>query len=175
MVWRRSTRSVRDSPCTLSAPVCDPLGREALAQDELLDLAGGGQGELVDEGLDEVRKVTTLLVESAEEERRRLETILGEIYETAALIPLGKDVAREAQGQQTSRGLGPQDALVYASILAHMQGSVVSNPTAEQRGCFVTRDRDFADEDVRADLEGLGCKLLFKFDTALRYVRSHLS
>jgi predicted nucleic acid-binding protein len=125
--------------------------------------------------LDEVRKVTTLLVESAEEERRRLETILGEIYETAALIPLGKDVAREAQGQQSSRGLGPQDALVYASILAHMQGSVVSNPTAEQRGCFVTRDRDFADEDVRADLEGLGCKLLFKFDTALRYVRSHLS
>ncbi|MGF1472932.1 MAG: PIN domain-containing protein [Rubrobacteraceae bacterium] len=124
--------------------------------------------------LDEVREVTTLLVESAEEERRRLETVLGEIYETATLILLDEDVAREAQRQQANRGLGPQDALVYASILAHLKGSVAADPTAEQRGCFVTRDRDFADEDVRSDLDGLGCKLLFKFDTALEYVQSYL-
>lgn len=124
--------------------------------------------------LDEIREVTTLLVESGEEERRRLETVLGEIYEIATLIPLDEGVAREAQRQQANRGLGPQDALVYASILGHLHGSGASDPAAEQRGCFVTRDRDFADEDVRADLEELGCKLLFKYDTALGYVRSRL-
>lgn len=125
--------------------------------------------------LDEVREVTTLLVESAEEERRRLEMVLGEIYETATLIPLDEDVAREAQRQQGERGLGPQDALVYASILIHLQGAVASDPIAEQTGCFVTRDRDFVDDDVRADLDELGCKLLFRFEAALGYVRSRLS
>ena len=125
--------------------------------------------------LDEVREVTALLVESGEEERRRLEAILGEIYETATLIPLDEAVAREAQREQSRRGLGPHDALVYASVLGHLHSPGADSRTGEEHGCFVTRDRDFADEDVRADLEGLGCKLLFKFDTALRYVRSHLS
>jgi hypothetical protein len=43
-----------------------------------------------------------------------------------------------------------------------------------RESCFVTRDNDFADDDVRADLDDLGCKLLFRFDAALRYVRSRL-
>lgn len=125
--------------------------------------------------LDEVREVTALLVETSEEDRGRLETILSEIYETATLIPLGEDVAREAQRQQTSRGLGPHDALVYASVLVHLNDSETKDPTTEQLRCFVTRDKDFADQDVRADLDGLGCELLFKFDAALKYAQSHLS
>lgn len=124
--------------------------------------------------LEEVREVTALLVESGEEERRYLETVLGKIYETATLIPLDETVAREASIQQSRLGLGPHDALVYASVLGHLRGLGAEKCITEKRGCFVTRDRDFADDDVRNDLEELGCKLLFRFDAALGYVRSHL-
>lgn len=123
--------------------------------------------------LEEVREVTALLVESGEEERRYLETVLGKIYDTATLIPLDETVAREAGIQQSRLGLGPHDALVYASVLEYLRGSGAEN-VAEMRSCFVTRDRDFADEDVRKDLEELRCKLLFRFDAALGYVRSRL-
>ena len=124
--------------------------------------------------LQEIREVTALLVESGEEERRNLESVLNELYESATLIPLDQTVAREAHRQQARRGLGPQDALIYASVLAHLERADTASSPPERQDCFVTRDEDFADDDVRADLEALGCKLLFKFDGALRYVRSRL-
>ncbi|MDP9476835.1 MAG: PIN domain-containing protein [Actinomycetota bacterium] len=124
--------------------------------------------------LEEVGEVMSLLAESAEEERQRLESVLGELYATATLIPLDESVAREAHRQQRRRGLGPQDALVYASVLNHLRRSGGGGLPAGSESCFVTRDNDFADEDVRADLEGLGCRLLFRFRDALGYVRSRL-
>jgi hypothetical protein len=84
-------------------------------------------------------------------------------------------VAWEARRQQSNRGLDPQDALVYASVLGHLGREGTAGSPGEQHSCFVTRYSDFADDDVRADLEGLGCKLLFRFDAALGYVRSCLS
>lgn len=125
--------------------------------------------------LERVGEVSALLTESGEEERRRLESVLGELYKAATLITLDKVVAKEARCQQEDRGLGPQDALVYASVLGHLRFSGDELLQAERESCFVTRDNDFADDDVRADLETLGCKLLFKFEDALGYVRSRLS
>lgn len=125
--------------------------------------------------LEGVGEVSALLTESGEDERRRLEAILGELYGAATLVPLDEAVAREAHRRQKDRGLNPQDALVYASVLGHLGRSGGEAPRTEPRHCFVTRDNDFADDDVRADLEDLGCKLLFSFDAALGYVRSRLS
>lgn len=125
--------------------------------------------------LEEVGEVTALLAESAEEERRRLESVLAELYATATLVPLDKTVAQEAHRQERRRGLGPQDALVYASVLGYLRRSGGEGSPAGRESCFVTRDNDFADEDVRTDLAELGCKLLFRFEDALGYVRSWLS
>lgn len=124
--------------------------------------------------VEEARRVTALLAESGEEELQRLELVLGELYDNATLLPLDEAVAREAHRQQSYRGLSPQDALVYASILGHLrQAGTETSP--EEHSCFVTRDNHFTDEDIRTDLEELGCKILFKFDDALGYLRSHLS
>lgn len=125
--------------------------------------------------LGELQEVTALLAESGEEELQRLETVLGELYNAATLIPLDKAVARQAHRQQSCRGLGPQDALVYASILSHLRCTQAVGSPVEQHSCFVTCDNDFTDEDIRTDLEALGCKILFKFDDALGYIRSRLS
>ena len=125
--------------------------------------------------LEEVGDVTALLAEIGEQERRGLENVLARLYESATLIPLDEGVAREARRQQADRGLGPQDALVYASVLVLLRRSGEGGSPDERESCFVTRDNDFADDDIRADLESLGCKLLFKFEDAQRYVQSRLS
>jgi len=148
--------------------------REALQRRLAAELGELSRSQTHAGRLEEVGEVTALLAESAEEERRRLESVLVELYEDAMLIPLDESVTREAHRQQRRRGLGPQDALVYASVLAHLRRSAGGALPEGSESCFVTRDNDFADDDVRADLDDLGCKLLFRFNAALRYVRSRL-
>jgi predicted nucleic acid-binding protein len=124
---------------------------------------------------DEIRDVTRFLVESGEDERGRLNAVLEGLYGAATLVPLDEAVAREARRQEARRGLEPQDALVYASVLCHLRQSAAMGPAAQDERCFVTRDNDFANADIGADLEALGCKILFRFDAALRYARSRLA
>lgn len=120
------------------------------------------------------REVTELLIASGEEERQRLEDVLAELYAVARVIPLDKWAAEESQRLQRERGLSPPDALVYSSVLSHLNAAVLSPRRHEAPHCFVTRDRDFTDDDLRSDLEGLGCKILFRFEDGLGYVRSRL-
>lgn len=124
--------------------------------------------------LEGMGEVSALLAERDELERRSLEYVIHDLCETATLIELDEATIKAAQIHQYNRGLGPQDALVYASILGHLGRSGGGASRTDPRHCFVTRDNDFADDDVRADLETLGCKLLFRFDAALGYIRSRL-
>lgn len=124
--------------------------------------------------LEGVGEVSALLAERDELERRSLDHVIRNLCDTATLIELDEAAIRGAQGHQYNRGLSPQDALVYASVLGHLRRSVDATSVSEPSHCFVTRDNDFADDDVRADLQNLGCKLLFRFDAALGYVRSRL-
>lgn len=119
----------------------------------------------------ELQDVTLFLEESGWEDRGRLESVLETLLSVAAVIPLTAPVVAEAFDLQHSRGLSPPDALVYSSILSHLRSSA-----SPQRApnCFLTRDRDFTDANIEGDLEGLGCKILFKFEDGLGYVRSHL-
>ena len=119
----------------------------------------------------ELRDVTSFLEESNREDRGRLDSVLKTLLSAAGVIPTGAIIV-EAFHLQRSRGLSPPDALVYASVLSHLRSAA---PQGAQGSCFVTRDRDFTDDDIRADLEALGCKLLFKFEDAQGYVRSRLS
>ncbi len=120
----------------------------------------------------ELRDVTSFLEESNREDRGRLDSVLKTLLSAAGVIPTTGAVIVEAFHLQRSRGLSPPDALVYASVLSHLRSAA---PQGAQGSCFVTRDRDFTDDDIRADLEALGCKLLFKFEDAQGYVRSRLS
>lgn len=91
----------------------------------------------------------------------------------ANVIPLDARVAEESQRLQGERGLSPPDALVYASVLSHLKAAS-SAPGQQAPHCFVTRDRDFTDANIEVDLEGLSCKILFKFEDGLGYVQSRL-
>ncbi len=115
----------------------------------------------------ELRDVTGFLEESGREDRRRLESVLKMLLSEATVIPLTAPVVTEAFDLQRSRGLSFPDTLVYSSALSHLRPRGAPS-------CFVTRDSDFTDDDIKGDLENLGCRILFKFEDGLGYVRSCL-
>jgi hypothetical protein len=58
-----------------------------------------------------------------------------------------------------------QDAIVLASVLAHMD---LRRPP---ESCFLNRNtKDFDDPDIRERLEARGCRFFGKFEDGLRYV-----
>ena len=69
---------------------------------------------------DEFRDLTDLLLISGKEEKHRLDDILERILQTVGVIPIGLSIIKAAITFQESRGLSPQDSIVYASILNHL-------------------------------------------------------
>ncbi len=65
-------------------------------------------------------ELTDLFTRSADEQRRRLDRVLDDVLSVARLLPLERATAREAARYRTTRDLGTQDALVYASVLADL-------------------------------------------------------
>lgn len=80
--------------------------------------------------------------------------MLKRLISVATVVPTTGEVVSEAFDPQRSRGLSPLDASVYASVLCHLRRTI----SLETESCFVTRDRDFTDADMRVDLEALDCK-----------------
>ena len=118
------------------------------------------------------REATLLLVESGEEQKRRLDSVIQEVLGVARILPLDMGTLKKALVFQKSRGLSPQDSLVYASVMSDLQ-----KVPERERGvpsCFVTTDaKHFSAEDIQnGDLGGRGCKLLSTFGAGLGFVRS---
>lgn len=113
----------------------------------------------------ELRELTNLLVQSGEEEKRRLDEALDRILNIAEIIPIGLETIRAAISFQKSRSLKPQDSIVYASVLQHLKEA----PTEPK--CFITRNaKDFFNPDIVNELATYDCKLLVSFSTGLRYI-----
>lgn len=108
--------------------------------------------------------MTSLLVDSAEENMLRLESVRSRLIACAELAPLDASVLTRAAAQPERHGLSSQDAVVYAAILIHLE-------TSSQSGCFVTRDSDFNDPDIRQELRERDCKLLTSFEAGLQFLR----
>ncbi len=111
------------------------------------------------------RDLTTLLIQSADEEAHRLDGAQARLLEVAEEIPLNAAVLTEASRVRARTNLKSHDAIVYASILSHLAR------TAEETECvFLTRDTDFDDPTLGSELEERGCKLLLSFRQGLNYL-----
>lgn len=118
----------------------------------------------------EFERVTSLLVRSSEDEKRRLDEALDHILNIAEIIPIGVTTIKAAIAYQQAPALSPQDSIVYASILQHLTQS--SGETA----CFVTKNsKDFDNPDIENHLRGHNCRLFFRFSDALGYIQSQPS
>jgi predicted nucleic acid-binding protein len=116
------------------------------------------------------QQLTTLLIDSADEEAKRLEGVRARLLQVAEVIPLEVSILTAANQYQRTHGLDPQDALVYATVLLHLKQ--YQGP----QSCFLNRNsKDFDDPDLIAELDAYNCKLLPQFDAGCRFVLSCLS
>lgn len=114
--------------------------------------------------------LTTLLIDSADEEAKRLEEVCSRLLQVAEVIPLEASLLIAATQYQRRHGLSPQDALVYAGILLHLK------QRQAPQSCFLNRNaKDFDDPDLVEELDVYNCKLLPQFDVGYQFVLSRLS
>ncbi len=118
--------------------------------------------------LGEFQSLTALLIDSADEEAKRLEEVRARLLNSCEVIPLEASTLTAAALHQVKHDLSPQDALVYASVLSHLTQS------APRQSCFLNRNtRDFDDPDIFDELKRHGCALIPRFDDGFEYVRIH--
>jgi predicted nucleic acid-binding protein len=114
-------------------------------------------------------QVSNLLMRSREEEKQRVGDTVNRIMKAAEIIDMTGDILAMAKRYEITPGLSPQDAVVYASVLAHLDLS------KSVSSCFLNRNsKDFDDPDIQETLDGKGCKMLFSFDHGLGYVSSKI-
>lgn len=120
--------------------------------------------------LREFQSLTALLIDSADEETKRLERIRARILKAAEVVPLDTSVLATATQYQKIHGLSPQDSIMYVTVLSHLEQAQVS------QSCFLNRNaRDFDDPDLVDELSTYNCKLLVQFDAGYQFILSHLS
>jgi hypothetical protein len=109
------------------------------------------------------------LIASAEFERDGLRDTISRLLQTAEIIPLDAVILRSAAAIQVEFALSGQDAIVLASVLAHLD---LRNPP---ESCFLNRNRkDFDDPDIRERLEARGCGFFASFEGGLRYITARI-
>jgi predicted nucleic acid-binding protein len=116
------------------------------------------------------QNLTALLIDSADEEAKRLEEVRERLLKAGEVIPLEAPTLTVATQYQRVHGLSPQDAIVYAAVLSHLK----QHGTAQS--CFLNRNsKDFDDPDLVEELNAYNCKLLAQFNTGYQFIRSRLS
>jgi hypothetical protein len=81
--------------------------------------------------------------------------VSADLLGAAEIIPLDSGILRAAAAAETDHRLSWQDAIVLASVIAHLAA------TAPAESCFLnTNTRDFDDPDIRDRLENFQCKFL---------------
>jgi predicted nucleic acid-binding protein len=121
------------------------------------------------QSLSGAQSLVDLLIDSTDEEARRLEATRAKLIQTAAILPLDATVLSAATPYQAEYDLSPEDAIVYATVVAHLKTS------PSEASCFLNRNtRDFDDPDLVAELRRLGCKLLPRFDSGYQYILASL-
>jgi predicted nucleic acid-binding protein len=108
-----------------------------------------------------------LLIESTQLEDQEFYVSLDRLLAVVDIIPLNSETLRSALSGGRSRGLQLPDAIVLASVLAHLD---TSQPTD---ACFLNRDRkDFNSPYVAEQLATRRCKILFSFEDGADYLRA---
>ncbi|MEA2601074.1 MAG: hypothetical protein QOF89_2066 [Acidobacteriota bacterium] len=111
---------------------------------------------------------TALLLDSAAEEIQRLEDVRSRLVACATVIALEASILSMAAQHQARHGLSAKDAIVYASVLSHL------NAESGPQSCFMTRDADFGDPDIVDELKAHRCKLIPRFDAGFSFLSASL-
>jgi hypothetical protein len=109
--------------------------------------------------------LASILIASAQLERDALRDTISSLLGAAEGISLDATILKSAADMQAEFRMSGQDAIVLASVLAHLD---LHHPP---ESCFLNRNtKDFDDPDIHERLEASGCKFFGKFEDGLRYV-----
>ena len=126
-----------------------------------------GRSEAYAGSPEEFADIVKLLETSSREEKEQIDSVIGEVLDQADLIALTAEVFRAAKAAEAELSLTPQDAIVFASVVADLELA----PAGEK--CFVTANaHDFNKPAIRERLGRHGCKLVTRFTDAVGFVRS---
>ena len=125
--------------------------------------------ELYRSWLSDLQSLTTLLIDSADDEAKRFDATRSRLLRISEIIPLTAQILGEVARNQKVHALSPQDALVYTSVLQHLKQGVSA------QGCFLNKDRDFNDPDIVEELSTYNCKLLPRFDSGYEFILHSIS
>lgn len=116
----------------------------------------------------QLNELTKLLIDVGEREQEKLQEVKAELLKTASTIDLSAEILHRAIQLQDDLSLSPQDSVVFASVLAHLDKH--GGPA-----CFITTNsKDFSAPEIEDYLQPYGCKILFNFQSGLEYVRHQL-
>lgn len=141
--------------------------RETLTQRIVQETQQLSRSKSYKERTETLQTVTSLLAQSIEEDKERLNTTLEIVLRLAETIPLSHTILASATQFQKTLDLRPQDSIIYASVLEHLQHS------EPQQHCFLNRNfKDFDDPEIVDTLEAYHCKMLFNFVRGTNYIKS---
>lgn len=116
-----------------------------------------------------IQDLSTLLIQSNEEENQRFERNRERLLRICEVIPLTAQILIAAAGYESMYDLTPQDAIVYASVIQHLQQS------GELENCFLNKNtKDFDNPDIVEDLDRNHCKMLPRFDQGYDFIRKQM-
>jgi len=113
-----------------------------------------------------IEDISSLLVQSNEEERDRFVHYRERLLKIAQVIPLTADIISEAAACEIPYDLSPQDALVYASVITHLHQNL------PMVACFLNRNsKDFDSPDIVNKLKSLNCRMISRFDHGYDFIQ----
>jgi hypothetical protein len=120
--------------------------------------------------LKSIQDIASLMVQSNEEERHRFIQYRERLLKVGEIVALTSDILIEAAFCETTYDLTPQDALVYASVIAHLR---CYQP---QQACFLNRNsKDFDSPDIVDELNQFNCRMIPRFDSGYSFLQSQSS
>jgi predicted nucleic acid-binding protein len=97
--------------------------------------------------INSIQDLSTLLIERNREDQYLFQHYHERLLLNCKCIPLEAAILREAANYETLYGLSPQDAIVYASVISHL------DQNTSETGCFLTRNsKDFDNPRITAEL-----------------------
>ncbi|MDJ0616218.1 MAG: PIN domain-containing protein [Calothrix sp. MO_192.B10] len=120
--------------------------------------------------INNIQDMTSLIVQSNEEERHRFIQYRERLLNVGEIVALTADILIEAASCEDNYDLKPQDAIVFASIINHLQRD------CPQQACFLNRNsKDFDSPDIVNELNKFKCKMIPRFDHGYSFIQSQLS
>jgi hypothetical protein len=152
----------------------EKLSRQSRSRRELQRLLGAELQQLSRSAsyisrIRSIQDIADLILQSNEEERQRFIQYRDRLLKIAEIVALTTDILVEAANCEAIYDLKPQDALVYASVIHHLQ---IGQPP---QSCFLNRNsKDFDTPDIVDALNQFNCRMIPKFDDGYRFLQSQL-